>query len=135
MLHREVGDQRGIAMALYGLGWLALGQSDYGTARAFYEESLNLFRRLGHQWFIANCLEGLAAVVAVQGLSEWAARLCGVAQTIRETIYASRPPAGQIIFDQAVDIAKTKLGEEAFAKTFSEGKAMTIEEVLVKRGP
>jgi DNA-binding CsgD family transcriptional regulator/tetratricopeptide (TPR) repeat protein len=134
-LHREVGDQRGIAMALYGLGWLALGQGDYGTARSFYEESLNLFRRLGHQWFTANCLEGLAVVVAEQGLSEWAARLCGAAQTIRESIYATRPPVGQIIFDRAVDIAKEKLGEETFAKAFAEGKAMTVEEVLITRGP
>jgi predicted ATPase/DNA-binding CsgD family transcriptional regulator len=135
LLHREVGDQRGIAMALYGLGWLALGQGDYGTARSFYEESLNVFRRLGHQWFSANCLEGLAAVVAIQGLCEWAARLCGVAQTIRETIHASRPPIGQIIFDRAVDTASAKLGEEAFAKAFSEGKSMTVEEVLITRGP
>jgi len=135
VLHREVGDQRGMALALYGLGWLALGQGDYTAARDLYEESLALLRKLGHQWFVALCLEGLACVVAEQEQPAWAARLCGAAQAIRESINASRPPVGRMIYERAIAAARGQLGEDVFTAMLAEGRAMTLEQVLMARGP
>ncbi len=134
-LHREIGDQRGIASGLYGIGWLALGRGDYAQARAAYEESVMILKDLEHQWFLALSLEGLACTVATQGQAAWAARLCGVAEMLRASIGASMPPAARIIYEQTVAAARTQLGDEDFTAAWAEGREMTVEQVLIARGP
>ena len=72
-LFRELGDRRNSARMLCFLGYAAFVQEDYAKARAYYEEALTTFRELGDKWFIALCLEGLAAVAVAQGQPAWAA--------------------------------------------------------------
>jgi len=55
------------AEALTGLGYLALHQSDYAAARAHFEESLALFKRLGNTEGVANSLNNLGLVARHQG--------------------------------------------------------------------
>jgi non-specific serine/threonine protein kinase len=60
-LSRQLGDKRGIAVALSQLGRMAHGQGDYGTATTLLEESQVLFEELGSElglpWPVA-CLLG-----------------------------------------------------------------------------
>jgi predicted ATPase/DNA-binding CsgD family transcriptional regulator len=70
-LFRELGDKRGIAASLNGLG-LIVGQAtrarnDYAVARALYEESLAIVRELGDIWGIAETLWDFARVAFYQG--------------------------------------------------------------------
>jgi tetratricopeptide (TPR) repeat protein len=55
-LNREIGDKRGIALSLNGLGIVAQMQGDYPTARSLYEESLSVSRELGDKQGIALTL-------------------------------------------------------------------------------
>ena len=55
------------AKVLHGLGALAYTQGDYGSAQAFYEESLTLQREIGNLWGIANSLNSLGNVSSAQG--------------------------------------------------------------------
>jgi len=66
-LWREVGDDRGVARLLNGLGMLAAGQGDHATARTLYEESLAIRRTLGDTWGVANSLHNLGRVLFRQG--------------------------------------------------------------------
>jgi len=70
-LFRELGEKRGIATSLNGLG-LIVGQAtrarnDYALARALYEESLAIRRELGDLWGIAEMLWDFARVAFYQG--------------------------------------------------------------------
>jgi predicted ATPase/DNA-binding CsgD family transcriptional regulator len=70
-LFRALGDKRGIATSLNGLG-LIVGQTtrarnDYAVARALYEESLAIVRELGDTWGIAETLWDFARVAFYQG--------------------------------------------------------------------
>jgi predicted ATPase/DNA-binding CsgD family transcriptional regulator len=70
-LSRELGEKRGIAASLNGLG-LIVGQAtrarnDYALARALYEESLAILRELGDIWGIAETLWNFARVAFYQG--------------------------------------------------------------------
>ena len=70
-LFRELGEKRGIATSLNGLG-LIVGQAtrarnDYALARALYEESLAIRRELGDLWGIAETLWDFARVAFYQG--------------------------------------------------------------------
>jgi predicted ATPase/DNA-binding SARP family transcriptional activator len=59
---REMGDKRGIALALELLGGVADVQGDYEAAQARYEESLALWRELGDKGNIAPSLHALGHV-------------------------------------------------------------------------
>jgi hypothetical protein len=62
-LYRELGDKRGIAWALHGLGWAAKQQNDNSRAAALTTESLTLRQELGDQRGIAVSLHNLAWMV------------------------------------------------------------------------
>ncbi len=47
--------------ALYGAGWIAHDQGDYAGARAFFEQSLALARKVGTPRAIAEALHGVGA--------------------------------------------------------------------------
>jgi tetratricopeptide (TPR) repeat protein len=58
-LHRELGNVRGIADALNGLGVVALDRGDFQTAIKVYTESLTLCRELKDSWGMARALNNL----------------------------------------------------------------------------
>jgi Tfp pilus assembly protein PilF len=61
-IRRELGDQRGIAMALCNLGEATCGIGDLESARALLNESLGMLERLGDRRIIAMCVNNLGAV-------------------------------------------------------------------------
>jgi predicted ATPase/DNA-binding XRE family transcriptional regulator len=63
-----VGDPcRVRAQALYGAGWIALDHSDHQAARAYFDESLTLYRTLDDQRGIAEALHGVGMMVQAGG--------------------------------------------------------------------
>jgi len=72
----------------------------------------------------------LASVVAVQGEPDWAARLWGTAEALREVIGAPLQPIERADYDHAVATVRDHLGEEAFVSAWTEGRIMTAEQVL-----
>lgn len=54
-------------------------------------------------------------MIAGQGEQEWAARLWGAAEAMRETVGNPIPPAYLHEYQQAVAAAREQLGQEAFA--------------------
>jgi predicted ATPase/class 3 adenylate cyclase/Tfp pilus assembly protein PilF len=68
-LSRPVGPERlhARAAALNGSGVLALRQSDYATARAHHQESLDIYREQGDKRGIAHSLNNLGNVAHDQG--------------------------------------------------------------------
>ncbi|HVT16757.1 MAG TPA: tetratricopeptide repeat protein [Thermoanaerobaculia bacterium] len=61
-LSRRVGDVRGEANCIQGLGDIALRRSDYEAARARYEGALPLSRRVGDVLGEAHCIQGLGDI-------------------------------------------------------------------------
>jgi predicted ATPase/class 3 adenylate cyclase len=66
-LFRELGDKRGIGLALNRLGIAAWRRADFPTARVLLEEDLALYRGLGNPDRIAWSLFGLALLDIKQG--------------------------------------------------------------------
>lgn len=66
-LYRKLGDQRGIAIMLNGLGHIALSNGDYDRAQALGEESLPLLKALGDHWYMAESLYLIAYGFSGQG--------------------------------------------------------------------
>ncbi len=132
-LFREIGDRAGTAEALMGLGRVLISKDDLTAACQLYQESFALLQEIHEKEFTPSCLEGLATVVAGQGELEWAARLWGTAEALREAISTPLPPIYRAGYQQATAAARARLGEEVFARAWSQGRTMKPEQVLTNK--
>jgi hypothetical protein len=87
-------------------------------------------KQVSNKFWTHVYLEGLAAVVAVQGELPWAARLWGTAEALRDGMGTPIPPAYRADYERSVAGARSQLGEQAFAAAWEEGRAMTVEQVV-----
>ena len=69
-------------------------------------------------------------MVAAQGHPERAACLDGVAAALREATGLPRPPADRLTYDSALAVARTALGEEAFAAARAMGRSLPLERAI-----
>ena len=130
-----IGKQTGVEtdavhLAL-GLARLSALQGDAPAARSIYQETLTLlFEYNVYKESVAASLEGLATLEAGQGALRQAVRLWGAAHALREVIGAPMHLVNCASYEQAVALARTALGELAFAAAWVEGCSMTPEQVL-----
>jgi DNA-binding CsgD family transcriptional regulator len=128
-------DQSNQARALSHLARVVAFEGDHAMARALYEHCLAIVKQLvGFKLDIPFYLEGLAAVVAAQGELPWAARLWGTAEALREGMGAPIPPVYRADYERSVAATRTRLGEQAFAAAWAEGRTMSLEQVLAAKG-
>jgi predicted ATPase/DNA-binding XRE family transcriptional regulator len=66
-LYRELGDKKGVAIALNNLGLLYWHQSDYVAARAAFEESRDINQEMGDRWGVGAALANLGILASDQG--------------------------------------------------------------------
>jgi DNA-binding CsgD family transcriptional regulator/tetratricopeptide (TPR) repeat protein len=132
---QETGDRIRMIWALALLGRIKAHQGDIAAARALHEESLARARALYDSWLCAFYLEGLASVVAAQGVHTWAVRLWGAAASLRERCGIPLTPVERADYEPAVAAVRTRLGAQAFAAAWVEGSTMTQEQVLAAQGP
>jgi predicted ATPase/class 3 adenylate cyclase/DNA-binding CsgD family transcriptional regulator len=134
---KELGDMQGVADTLLDLGELAITQGNYTSARARYVEGLALAREriIQHPVNTMIGLEGLAEVVAAQGEPIWAARLWGAALAQREATSFPLTPYNPARYERAVAAVRAQIGEQVFAVAWAEGRAMSLEQVLVAPAP
>jgi len=116
---------------LSNLGDVACAQSDYDSARAFHQESLEIQRAQGDRARIAPALEGLAEVSGAFSMPARAARLWGAAERLREDIGAPKSPIERPQYDRVVSTARAGLGDDAaFDSAWQEGRAMVLEDAI-----
>jgi predicted ATPase/DNA-binding SARP family transcriptional activator len=130
-LQQELTDRAGISDSLYGLAQAARAQGDQAGARRYYQEALALRRELGDQAGMAASLEGLAAVAGATSHPQQAARLLGTATALRTTLSAPRLPLDQRDYERLAAGIRELLGEVAFATAWTEGQAMSLEQIVV----
>ena len=119
---RKLGESDWLIHTLGGLGHLARDEGDYARARAYYQESLLLRQKLGHQVALAQSLEDFAVLAGCERHAERAIRLLGAGEAFCETLGA-RPPVGVSgDYERTVADGRAALGETAFAAdAFSSG--------------
>ncbi len=133
-LSKELGHRQGPDESLFLLGKVQALEGDLAAARALYEESLVLGREMSDDLNIPFYLEGLAEVVAVQGEPEWAARLWGTSEALREERGTPIPPVYRAGYEHSVAAARVQLGEKAFVAAWVEGRGMTIGQAVAAQG-
>jgi predicted ATPase len=115
------------------LAWVSLHRGDPHKAQALFEEVLSLYQEDGDTNGLINCIAGFAAVLAMRGKPEQAARLFGAAQSSLEALGKAGylDPPDQKEFDHYLTIARGQLDHATFAKAWEEGRAMAMEQAMV----
>ncbi len=126
---KDVGDKRGVAMALTGLGLVACLEGNDASAYACYRESLAIFQALGDKHGIAESLEGLARLAA-QREPLRAARLWGAAEVVREAIGAPLVMNEGKRYEREVTLVRERLDEDAFGSAWEAGREMSVPEAV-----
>jgi predicted ATPase/class 3 adenylate cyclase/DNA-binding CsgD family transcriptional regulator len=129
-LFQEMQLPHGAILSLYALAQVAEASGNHMDSQALYEQGVMLTSKSGNKRTLAFGLEGLAAAVAAQGNHAWAAHLWGAAEAQREMIGAPLPPIERAPYNRAVTAARTRLGEQAFAAAWAQGRTMSPEQAL-----
>jgi predicted ATPase/DNA-binding CsgD family transcriptional regulator len=112
-------------------------KGDYAAARRQFEHLIAVEASSGKSSIF---LEVLAAIVHGQGLSMWAARLFGLADTLARS-GQSLGPRKRVTRQFATDVAATRaevgarLGDNAFAEALAYGRTMSVEDILAIPNP
>ena len=126
---REIENRDGIAGSLLCLGLVAQAQRNDAETRVRYVQSLTISRDIGNRHGIAQSLEGLAGQAAVAEPKR-AAKLAGAAQRIRDEIGLPLTPKHQDRHKCALDIARERIGSDAFKEAWNEGYTMLTEQAI-----
>jgi non-specific serine/threonine protein kinase len=129
---REVQDQNLLAYALRRLGYTARYRGDLEEAEHKCRQSLELNMKLGHKQGVAACITGFACIALDRGEANIAVQLFAAVETQLEKILYWLMPSDSIEFERNVSLAREQLGEEAFAASWAEGRAMTTEQAIAR---
>lgn len=131
-LYREMGDKDEIPSLLHNLGYVARQRDDYLQAMALFKEGLAIQREMGNQAGIAECLAGVAGVLAAQGQAERGARLLGAAEALRETASAALWPANRIEYDRSLALLHESLDEATFVAAWAAGRSVPTDRAITE---
>jgi predicted ATPase/DNA-binding XRE family transcriptional regulator len=127
---RAAGDPFWSALSLLFLGDLAAERGDWTAARAHYLESLVALYDLDDRRQIALVLVGLASLAVAQGQPAHGLRLGGAAAALRERGGVALPRGRHIRLEQRFEAARRVVGLEAAARSWQEGRMMTLEQAV-----
>jgi hypothetical protein len=94
-----------------------------------------MFRKLGNQRGIAECVAALAELRAAQGHAQWAAMLLGAARTMLNATGAAWWPADRVEYERSLANIRAALPADAFAAAWGKGQAMTVEQAMQRCMP
>jgi predicted ATPase/DNA-binding CsgD family transcriptional regulator len=125
---RSAGYQEGVARALHLLGVVA-GRSGYPEAGPLLRESLEAYMKLGDRSHVAGVMESVAAYWP-GAPGEEPAMLLAAAFSLRCLTGAPLSPAERPKVELAISRLKASLGEDAFARCWADGLALSLPEAV-----
>ncbi len=119
-----------VARSLIALARVKRTLGKLGEATELVLEGLELYSKYGYKLGVVIALEELAAIRAVQCNSEDAIRLFSVAHNLRESIGAPIPLVDRPLYDSAIEVSRTQLGETGFAAVWADASSRPLREVV-----
>ena len=120
---------RGEAWALHDLGEIALAASDGPLARQLLLRSLEVANHVKDAAVVAWCLAGLAGAATLTGEPGQGAWLWGASEALRLGTASREAPAGAATHARLQTEARARLGEDAFATAWANGRSATQERI------
>jgi tetratricopeptide (TPR) repeat protein len=129
-LAREINDVVHTARALSSLGLLAQARGDFARAKAYLDESLNLFRTRGYEWEVLPLLTCFANLAIAQGQEKRAVRIEAAADTLSRRLNPASSENPQDCEKPSLAELRASLGATAFDAAWAEGSAMSLDQAI-----
>jgi non-specific serine/threonine protein kinase len=131
LLHiRQVGDKHRINMIASDLAHILRRMGSMREAEKLYVEAIHGWRDYGQFGGMARCIECLAFIAIDEKRDKRAARWLGAAEMIRDTSHAEMIPPEQEEYQRELAILRGRMSPDDFASAWSEGQALTLQQVL-----
>src|SRR5262249_52092216 len=105
-------------------------QGDIQKARALFADNIQSTQKANLTIALVYTVEGVASLYANQAHPERAAWLFAWADIMREKIGDHRPPLEQASVERDLATLHSALNDDEYAKLSTEGRTMTIEQVI-----
>jgi predicted ATPase/serine/threonine protein kinase len=128
--YQQLDDHWGTARVLTDLASIDLEACDYTAANRSLIQALQAFRGLGHQRGVARQLESLSWCAGRQARDEEAVTLASAAAAIRLKIGSPPKQTERDRIDETLAMARTRIGADAYAKAWKEGRTAPLDRVL-----
>jgi non-specific serine/threonine protein kinase len=127
---RELGERRGVAIALICLAMASERWGNVSQAIASYQEAVSILWELRDRPDLAWALAGCAGLAAAQGQAARAVRLAAAATAERDALGmgAWLFPSFRDELDRRLALARRVLGDAGFAAAWAEGSEMPLGE-------
>jgi predicted ATPase len=129
-IRREIDDVMGRIETSARLAGVATAEGNAVEARSLLEESTSLVRKVGDRYSAALILEEWGALYATERRPERAARLFGVAHSLRDALGYCRPQPEEGTWRRRLQDVKGMIGPEAFSAEWDAGLTASPEEEL-----
>ena len=126
----EFKDRQRILMLRSELAHLERKQGHISEAKKLYRETLQEWQELGYRAAIAHQLECFAMLAKAAEDEQRAARIFGAAEALREKINIPMQPMERMEYDHEVKELRDGMNTEDFAKYWTEGRALSMEEAI-----
>jgi predicted ATPase len=131
-LFRAVDDTWGVSWSLTMLGTAVIARGELDHARDWLQEGLHLHQQVVSTRGLIYSIEGFAQLAAARDQADQAARLYAAAEGRRALIAASFYPAERSAYDRRLADIRRLLGESAFATTWTDGQALSLEQAIAE---
>ena len=131
-LSRQIGDKHHINMGASGSPDILCQMGNMREAEKLYAEALRGWWDYGQFGGMARCIECLAFIAIDEKRDKRAGRWLGTAEMIRETSRAEMIPPEQEEYQREVAILRGRMSPDDFASAWSEGQALTLQQVLTE---
>jgi predicted ATPase/DNA-binding CsgD family transcriptional regulator len=124
-LFGQTGDRSGLALAMGGVGIMAMLQGDTKRASTFMEDSVRLFRELGDEWGVSSVLMYLGMVPFNRGDYEEATRYFEEALAISREI--GNRQSGYVSLHNLAQTAEARGDHDGAVRLYLEGMRLALE--------
>jgi tetratricopeptide (TPR) repeat protein len=129
-IRREFGDRYGLEHCNRILTRIAQLKGDATWGETLARDNLVYYRDIGAEGHLATVLDSLAWVARTHGDPRRAIRLFAAAEARRDALGKWLQAEVRGERDAELALARTSLGEDAFAAAWAEGRAMTLEQAV-----
>jgi predicted ATPase len=129
---RAAGNKRVTAFALSGLSMHARLHGQIGEALDMLQEAYAIYKSVGDRSFVGDVLARRAHVLAAAGKPAEAARVLAKSDAVSRELALRRRDPHERRYEDAKAAIRNELDDEAFARAWEEGQALTEEEAAAQ---
>jgi len=129
-LFRQLDNKSAVSDALNNLGATCFGECEFGLAKEYFAEAADIALDLVNKMTISYSIDGFAAIALENGELDRAARLCGAAEALRDSIGYKIEPAEEVFRTAYLERLRARMPAEDLISAVEQGRALSPYESI-----